>query len=630
MLDEPAGHPKGPAAGPPAARPAGPAAASAAARPARPSRPSRPSRSPQPAEAAGPPPGRLNVPPWQERWPGRLDWEIAQLEAAGMRPQEPTISEHGVVEIDFTHTVNGVDYLLHATFPYLYPYFRPAVTTATTFDFHQEPFGGGLCLAARDPQFWLPEDSLASFVASQLPLIVRANADDDERDDAVEENVPEPVSENYVYVTPGYVLIDSAWQLPADVDHGTLKVGVLAEELPMRAAVLQVLGPDGAELAAADARLAAQFAGRTFLARWIRRPNPIMAQTAAEFVEHLIDLDEDLLRTGRWTNFGGRRLDLLAVVYDEEVRYFERGDDWVFLLRIEQPPDKPQKRVTRSPKKPFLVRAFRAGPVDMALRIPQLASLQHRRMFIAGLGALGAPAALALARAGIGVLHVLDADLVEPSTAPRWPHGLRAAGNSKVETIRALIGANWPYTKIGGIPWRLGLGVVDADEGEILRKMLDGVELIMDATANTAANYALSDIAWAARLPYVIVSATEGAWGGIVARLEPGRTGCFRCYYSALNNTIPLPPADLAHGSVTPTACSDTTFTGAGFDLTPLADEAVRIAVARLCEGVDGGYPSANWDVATLSLRDADGNLTVPTWQGYELPARADCTCGRA
>lgn len=572
----------------------------------------------------------MNVPPWQERWPGRLDWEVLQLKAAGMRPQNPTITEHGIVEIDFTHTVNGVEYPLHATFPYLYPYFRPAVTTPPTFDFHQEPFGGGLCLAARDPQFWLPEDSLAGFVTSQLPLIVRANADDDERDDAVEEEVPEPVSANYHYVHPDYVLIDSAWQLPGDVDHGTLKVGVLAEELPMRAAVLQVLGPDGVELAAADPRLSAQFAGRTFVAGWIRRPDPVMAQTAAEFVGRLADLDEDGLRTRRRISFAGRRLELLAVVYDEEVRYLERGDDWVFLLRIERPQGKPQKRVTKTTSKPYLVRAYRAGPSDMGLRIPHLESLQDRTMFLAGLGALGAPAALALARAGVGILRVLDGDLVDPATAPRWPHGLRAAGNRKVDYIKALIAANWPYTKIEGIPWQLGLGIVGAEDGEVLRQLLDDVELIMDATANTAANYALSDIAWAAGLPYVIVSGTEGAWGGIVARLEPGRTGCFHCYYSALDKAIPLPPTDRADGRIAPTACSDTTFTGAGFELTPLADEAVRIAVARLCEGVDSGYPPANWDVATLSLRDADGNLMVPTWQAYKLPPRPDCTCRHA
>ncbi len=569
----------------------------------------------------------MKVPPWQARWHGRLEWEIAQLEAARMRPQEPTISDSRIVEVDFVHTLAGVDYPLHATFPYLYPYFRPTVTTAPTFDFHQEPFGGGLCLAARDPEFWKPEDSLASFVAEQLPLIVRANADDDERDADVEENVPEPVTENYDYVKPDYVLIDSAWRIPAEVDQGTLLVGVFTEELPLRAVVLNVFNANGAELAAADPRLAAQYSGRTFTARWIRRPDPIMGQNPADFAERLNDVDPDILRRGRWTGFAGRKVELLAVIFDEEVRYLERGDDWVFFLRIEDVPDRQQKRVARNIVRSFLVRPFRAGTTDMALRVPQLAPLQDRTVFLAGLGALGAPSALAFARAGLGALRILDGDLVDPATSPRWPHGLRAAGTSKVEALLALIAGNWPYTKVGGNPYRLGFGHPLANDGELLERFFDGPDLVMDATANVAVNYALSDVSWAAGLPYIVMSATEGAWGGIVARLEPGRTGCFLCFNAALGDTIPLPPADRTAGRVTPIACSEPTFTGAGFDLTPLADEAVRTAVARLSQGAAGGYPPTSWDVVTLALRDDHGNLVPPTWTSFSLPPRPGCAC---
>lgn len=543
-----------------------------------------------------------------------------------MRPETPTISANHIVEIDFVHTVDGVDYRLRAVFPYLYPYFRPVVTAAPTFDFHQEPFGGGLCLAARDPQYWLPEDSLAAFVATQLPLIVRANADDDHRDAEFEEGVPEPVSENYAYGDHYYVLIDSAWQLPPEVDDGTLTVGLLVNELPMRAAVLKVTGPDGTQLAVADTRLAALYSGHTFSGRWIRRPDPVMGQTAPEFVEQLDALAPDVLRSGRWTTVGGTRIELLAVIYDEEVRYLERGDDWVFLVRVGQRAEN-RGRITRTVSKPCLVRAFRAGPTDMTVRAPQLTPLRERTVFLAGLGALGAPTALALARAGVGTLRVLDGDVFDPATAPRWPHGLRATGSSKVDNVKALIATNWPYTMIGGLNWRLGLGNAGADDGTVLGELLAGVDLVMDATANTAVNYALSDIAWAARLPYIVLSATEGAWGGIVARLEPGRTGCFLCFNAALDNTIPPPPADRTDGRVTPAACSDTTFTGAGFDLTPLADEAVRTAAARLCEGVEGGYPPTGWDVAVLALRDPAANLTVPTWTAYQLPPRPECSC---
>lgn len=570
----------------------------------------------------------MTVEPWWKRWPARLDWEIEQLEEAGMRSQVHNPGADGIIQIDVVHTINGVDYPLEASFPHLYPYFRPTVRTDTKFDFHQAPFGGGLCLAARDPEHWNTDESLAHFIATQLPLVILANASDDERSDDVEENVPEPVSEYYAYAEPDFVLIDSAWHLPEGVDRGTLTIGVRAEELPLRGAVLEVQAPDGTPLAAADSRLAAQFKQHTFKARWIRLAGPVLAQTASQFVDALNAADPDALAHARWVRFAGRRLDLLGVVYGDEIRYAEYGDDWAFLLLVQQPT---QTRMRTAPSKSFLVRALRAGPSDLASRIPQLAPLTGKKVTLVGLGALGAPAAMAFARAGLGVLRVIDHDLVDPGTSPRWPHGLLAAGNRKVGALRAFVAPNWPYTKVEGAIWRLGDLAVGAEinDSAILNRMLDDTTLIFDATANTAVNHALADIAWELGLPYVVVSATEGAWGGLVARLEPARTGCWQCFNAALETTIPLPPRDRSPtGRVAPVACSDTTFTGAGFDLTPLADEAVRLAVSRLANGPDA-YPEVGWDVETLALRKPEGQLCPPTWTAYQLPARAGCpVCG--
>lgn len=572
----------------------------------------------------------MTVEPWWKRWPARLDWEIEQLSAAGMRFQVHDPGSDGIVQIDVVHTIDDVEYPLEASFPHLYPYFRPVVRTDVRFDFHQEPFGGGLCLAARDPEHWNTEESLAHFIAEQLPLIVAANAPDEQRRVEVEEAVPEPVSENYRYAEPDFLLIDSAWSLPIDVDRGTLTIGVWQEELPLRGAVLRVQGPDGTELAAADARLAAQFGQHTLKVRWIRRPGPVLAHTAAEFTDALNAAAPEALARPRWIDFAGRRLDVLGIVYTDEVQYADYGDDWVFLLRRQQ---QTGARTAMAPSDPFLIRALRAGPTDLGRRVPHLAPLVDKKVTLAGLGALGAPAAMAFARAGIGSLSVIDHDFVDPGTSSRWPHGLLAAGNRKVNAVAAFVSPNWPYTKIEGAPWRLGdLAVgAEANDSAVLNSLLVDTDLIFDATANTAVNHALADIAWEAGLPYVVVSATEGAWGGLVARLESGRTGCWQCFNAALDGDIPLPPRDpSAAGRVAPVACSETTFTGAGFDLTPLADEAVRVATARLAEGA-AAYPRAGWDVETLALRTPDGQLCPPTWTAYQLPTRPECpVCGAA
>lgn len=569
----------------------------------------------------------MTVKPWTERWPGRLEWELAQLEAAGMRHVAHEPDEHGIVRIDVVHTVEGMDYELEAYFPQLYPYFRPEVRSKANFDFHQEPFGNGLCLVARDPGLWSPEDSLAAFLARQLPLIVAANAPDADRADDVEEQVPEPIRENYNYPDGDFVLVDSAWMIPGDVEHGTLDVGVIAAELPMRAAVLAVRGPDDKVLAQVDGRLRNLFKTYIFQARWTRVSEPIVQQTGPEYLAALESLRPNSARRGPWRDLGRHHIDLVGVLYPDEIRYADYGDDWVFLLRVRQ---RRSSNRAVAPTAAHLIRALRSGTQDMAARVPQLRGLRDKKVAVFGLGALGAPAATALARSGIGRLSLIDKDFVDPATTPRWPQGIVASGMRKVQAVGAFVAQNYPYTAVELAAWRLGdTGNDEVNDVVILNHVLADTDLILDATANTAANHALADAAWELGIPYVCVSATAGAWGGIVACIERGRTACWSCFNAALDATIPLPPADDSPtGRITPVACSETTFTGAGFDLTPLSDEAVRSVVSRLSADVVGGYPAMSWSVEVLALRSPDGEPIPPSWSAFPLRPQPDCPYG--
>ena len=58
-----------------------------------------------------------------------------------------------------------------------------------------------------------------------------------------------------------------------------------------------------------------------------------------------------------------------------------------------------------------------------------------------------------------------------------------------------------------------------------LKDLLTGVDLLYDATAETGLQYLLSDLAGEQGIPYICVSTNEGAWGGLVARILPGKTG---------------------------------------------------------------------------------------------------------
>lgn len=143
--------------------------------------------------------------------------------------------------------------------------------------------------------------------------------------------------------------------------------------------------------------------------------------------------------------------------------------------------------------------------MDLFERIPELSPLRNKTVAVVGLGCVGAPSVLALARAGIGELRLLDGDFVSPGTTCRWPIGFSAAGGGKVKALQEFIGKNYPFTQIGighypegmGADFRLRLGesLAGVDQMGVLEKLLEGADLIYDATAEEGINQLLCDLA---------------------------------------------------------------------------------------------------------------------------------------
>lgn len=278
----------------------------------------------------------------------------------------------------------------------------------------------------------------------------------------------------------------------------------------------------------------------------------------------------------------------------------------------------------------YFARAGRTNREDMRLRAPELAPLGTRTVACFGLGCIGAPSVLELARAGIGTLRILDHDVVDPGTTLRWPFGFGAAGRKKVEVIRDFIQRDYPYTQVVTSDRRIGgtrlIALPDGSDSELLQKMMGGVSLVYDATAEFGIQHLLSEWAAQATIPYLAVDATFGGWGGRVCRIAPGRTeGCWFCYQQALcDGSIPSPPAK-ANGTIQPPGCGEPTFTGTGFDLSDVALAGVRMAVSTLCANEPNAYPRADWDVLIISFRDISGNLIPPKFDAYKLSRQPNC-----
>lgn len=157
------------------------------------------------------------------------------------------------------------------------------------------------------------------------------------------------------------------------------------------------------------------------------------------------------------------------------------------------------------------------------------ARLAESRVAIVGCGALGSVTAMALARAGVGMLRLIDRDVPEPSNLPRqilFDEADVRAGVPKAAAARRHLAA---------INSRATIDVEVADLTSVnAARLLAGVDCIVDGTDNFETRFLINDFACRERVSWVYGGAI-GAEGRVLS-VRPGVTACLRCL-------IPDPPA---------------------------------------------------------------------------------------
>ncbi len=150
--------------------------------------------------------------------------------------------------------------------------------------------------------------------------------------------------------------------------------------------------------------------------------------------------------------------------------------------------------------------------------------LLDARIAIVGCGALGSFQAGALARAGVGRLHIVDRDYVECSNLQRqWLFEEADAGQSLPKAIAAARALERINSSIEVSPV-----VADITPANI-EELLSDSDLILDGTDNFETRYLLNDYAVSRGLPW-IYGAAVGSYG-ISMAVIPGTLACLKCIY---------------------------------------------------------------------------------------------------
>jgi adenylyltransferase/sulfurtransferase len=157
-----------------------------------------------------------------------------------------------------------------------------------------------------------------------------------------------------------------------------------------------------------------------------------------------------------------------------------------------------------------------------AMRARHTSSNRSRsRALVVGVGGLGTPAALALARSGVETIGLVDPDVVDPSNLPRQLLYTEAdVGRAKVEVAAERLRSIAPAARVIAIRSRFTATDVD---------LLGDFDVLVDGTDSIAAKFALSDAAVAAGMPLVHAGAID--FRAQLLTILPGATACYRCVF---------------------------------------------------------------------------------------------------
>lgn len=577
---------------------------------------------------------------WFDSLPERREFELEKLEEHEFAY---SVTDDGVqtgilvLEVEYRDWEDeaqpGRVHVVTVQFPPNYPDF-PFEIIAPTFPQgpHINP-QKSLCLLADAGINWDgSRDYLAAFLLCQVKDILRAH-----RGIPTVLEAQEGLRQTgYLGYHSGSAMLVGDWMVPAEINHGYFRWRRFPDDPPIRfvrGAVTLLEALDHTLLGHLD--MGAHWTAwlnrsPEFTGRWVRLP--------------AIPAGQDPLAEARsvWPELATMSgpLDLVGLLIPEERdKGGETLDNWVFILRVAAKQEQTGQCVVLV----VPVRAEQFSAETKWARAPRAVPIAEKKVLLVGLGAIGAPLAWQLSRAGVGTIWCVDHDSVQIGNLPRWLWGMGNLGDPKAQCIAANLQHYYPPLRAEAIELRVG--AVDTREESYGRFMaaLDGADIIVDASAEVSVNRYLEGLARARRIPYVWAYGTNGAWGGVVGRSIPEQTsGCYECFrfrllegVNALGSGDPVPEGAITPPpaedlpDVQPVGCFHPTFRGTGFDLDVVSQLAARLAVATLCRDAQedaDGYPDFPWDVAVLSQWDSQTRLpTAPQWRTYTLVRHEEC-----
>ncbi|WP_432370907.1 ThiF family adenylyltransferase [Staphylococcus chromogenes] len=148
--------------------------------------------------------------------------------------------------------------------------------------------------------------------------------------------------------------------------------------------------------------------------------------------------------------------------------------------------------------------------------------INEKTVLIVGMGALGTHLAEGLVRAGIKKLRLIDRDYIEASNLQRQTLFNEADAN---EATPKVVAAERALKQIRSDV--IIESVINHADVHVLNELVEGVDLIMDATDNFDTRMMINDVAYKNQIPWIYGGVVRSTY--VEAPFIPGQTPCFQC-----------------------------------------------------------------------------------------------------
>lgn len=252
--------------------------------------------------------------------------------------------------------------------------------------------------------------------------------------------------------------------------------------------------------------------------------------------------------------------------------------------------------------------------------------LKDRTVLMVGCGSLGSAMALELARAGVGTIHLMDPDLLEPHNVSRHQCGLGDLGRPKVEALRDRISEVCPGIRT--LSHQVDV-VEDPDVMSHVGEIASDCDLLICTTDTDSSRVFVNDLTLNQGVPSLQVGLHSRAQSGIIQAVRPERGACFLCHRRMILDQEAQHNPGVAYSEAQD--LTDITIQpGLSAQIGLVAEAGVVRAIDLLCR--DGEEDQALPDLTLVEVSHADDRaMGRPLLRFRHLevePATDCCACG--